>query len=374
VRVLAGDALVRRRVAVWGTGNVGRPAIRAVLAHRDLELAGVVVADPAKVERDAGELAGIGPIGVRATDDSAALLARGDLDAVVYAASADARPQAAYGELLACLRAGANVVSTAFYPLLYPKSAPSELLQQVEGACRAGRSSLFVSGIDPGWALDILPLLLSGVVADLREVRCQEIFDYALYHQPDAVRKLIGFGGPLDALPPMLHDFALRMVWEPMVRILGDGLDRPVDRVETHVERRPLERSVDVPGMGRFEAGTQGAFRFEVRGLHRGEALFVVEHVTRIDGACAPDWPYPPEGRGCHRVSLRGTPELHVTVHGADAFEPGPAGGGNASAAGRIVNAVPAVCAAAPGVLTPLDLPPITGAAQWRRQADGARS
>jgi len=353
---------MRKRVAVWGTGNVGRPAIRAVAAHRELELAAVVVANPAKMGRDAGELAGVGPLGVRATADGAALLARGGLDAVVYTASADTRPQAAYGDLLACLRAGANVVSTAFYPLLYPKSAPAELLRSVEAACRAGQSSVFVSGIDPGWALDILPLLLSGAVADLREVRCQEIFDYGLYDQPEVVRNVIGFGGPLDVLPPMLHDFALRMVWEPMLRILGDGLGRPVDRVETHVERRPLERDLDVPGMGRFEAGTQGAFRFEVRGLCRGEPLLVIEHVTRIDGACAPDWPYPSEGRGCHRVILRGTPDLYVTVHGADALEPGPAGGGNASAAARIVNALPAVCAAAPGVLTPLDLPLIPGA------------
>jgi hypothetical protein len=359
-----------KRVVVWGTGNVGRPALRAVLAHRELELAGVVVASPAKVGRDAGELAGLAPCGVRAEGDGAALLARGGIDAVVYTASADTRPKEAYADLLGCLRAGANVVSTAFYPLLYPKTAPPELMKQVDAACRAGDSSVFVSGIDPGWALDILPLLLSGVVADLREVRCQEIFNYGLYDQPEVVRKVIGFGGSLDAVPPMLGEYALRMVWEPMVRILGDGLRRPVDRVETHVERRPLERTLEVPGMGRFEAGTQGAFRFEVRGLCDGEALFVVEHVTRIDDACAPDWPYPPEGRGCHRVILRGTPVLHVTVHGEDAFEPGPAGGGNATAANRIVNAVPAVCAAPPGVRTPLDLPPTTGAAQWARSPD----
>jgi hypothetical protein len=356
-----------RRVVVWGTGNVGRPAVRAVLAHRELELAGVVVANPAKVGRDAGELAGLEPCGVRATADGAGLLARGGIDAVVYAATADTRPKEAYADLLACLRAGANVVSTAFYPLLYPKTAPRELLEPLEAACRAGRSSVFVSGIDPGWALDVLPLLLSGMVADLREVRCQEIFDYGLYDQPDVVRNVIGFGGPLDALPLMLHDFSLRMVWEPMVRILGDGLGRPVERVETHVERRALERTLEVPGMGRFEAGTQGAFRFEVRGISGGEPLFVVDHVTRIDGACAPDWPYPPEGRGCHRVILRGAPVLHVTVHGEDPCEPGPAGGGNATAANRIVNAIPAVCAAAPGVVTALDLPPVYGAAQWSR-------
>jgi hypothetical protein len=140
-----------------------------------------------------------------------------------------------------------------------------------------------------------------------------------------------------------------------------------VETVETFVERRPLERTIQVDRMGQFDAGTQGAFRFEVRGLAGGEPLYVVEHITRIDEACAPDWPYPPEGRGCHRVRISGTPDLHVTIHGDDASEPGPAGGGNASAANRIVNCIPAVCHAPPGVLTPLDLPLITGARQLRR-------
>jgi hypothetical protein len=285
----------------------------------------------------------------------------------VYTASADTRPAEALKDLLACLRAGADVVSTSFYALLYPPTTPPQLLEQVESACREGDSSVFVSGIDPGWALDILPLLLSGVVSDIREVRCQEIFNYALYDQPDVVRKVIGFGEPMDRLPIMLHDFALKMVWEPMVRLLGDGLGRPVDAVETLVERRPLARTLQVAGMGRFDEGTQGAFRFEVRGLSEGRSLYVVEHVTRIDDACAPDWPHPPEGRGCHRVRISGSPDLHVSIHGEDACEPGPAGGGNATAANRIVNSIPAVCDAKPGVLTPLDLPPITGARQLRR-------
>jgi len=356
---------VSLRVVVWGTGNVGRPAIRAVLSHRDLELAGVVVSNPAKLGRDAGELAGVAKTGVLATNDAAALLASG-VDAVVYTASADTRPAEALADLLLCLRAGASVVSTSFYALLYPKTTPPALLEQVESACREGESSVFVSGIDPGWALDILPLLLSGVVSDIQEVRCQEIFNYALYDQPDVVRNLIGFGMPLDRLPPMLHGFALEMVWAPMLRLLGDGLGRPVDAIETFVERRPLTRTVQVPRMGRFDEGTQGAFRFEVRGLCDGRALYVVEHVTRIDDGCASDWPIPPEGSGCHRVQIRGTPNLHVTIHGDDACEPGPAGGGNATAANRIVNSIVSVCAARHGVLTPLDLPPITGARQLR--------
>ncbi|MEZ5567717.1 MAG: hypothetical protein R3E54_05125 [Halioglobus sp.] len=181
---------------------------------------------------------------------------------------------------------------------------------------------------------------------------------------PQVVREVIGFGGDMSELPMMLHDFAIEMVWAPMLRLMGEALDKPVDDIEIRVERLPLERSIDVPGMGRFEAGTQGAFRFEVIGKHRGNALYVLEHVTRIDDDCAPHWPYPPEGRGCHQVIISGDPDLHLTVHGEDHHEPGAAGGGNASAANWVVNALPAVCAAAPGVVTAFDLPRISGAAQ----------
>jgi 2,4-diaminopentanoate dehydrogenase len=353
------------RVVVWGTGNVGRPAIRAVAAHRDLELVGVVVADPAKVGRDAGELAGIAALGATATDDVTVALAD-DIDAVVYAATADSRPAEAYADLERCLRAGRNVVSTSFYPLLHPPSAPRVLLDLIGSACEAGASSVFVSGIDPGWALDILPALLSGVGSGITEIRAQELFNYAYYDQPEVVRGVIGLGGPLDELPLMLHDGSLQMVWAPMVRVLADLLGVELDSVTTSVERRPLERTIEVPGMGTFDQGSLGAFRFEVTGTVVGHPLLVMEHVTRIDDECAPDWPRPSSAGGEHRVLISGNPHLAVTVHGTQHGEPLGAGGGNATAANRIVNAIPAVCAAPPGPVGVPDLANITGAAQLR--------
>lgn len=350
-------------VAVWGTGNVGRPAIRAVLSHRQLALSAVIVANPAKRGADAGELAGVAATGVAATDDWQAVLAARP-DALVYAATADTRPEDAQREMLACLHAGVNVVAFGFYPLLHPGSCPEEVLAPVTEACRAGNSSLLVSGIDPGWAMDMLPVVLSGAVSGIREIRSREIFNYALYDQPEVVREVIGFGKPMEELPIMLHDFAIEMVWGPMIRLVGEALGKPVERVEILVERRPLEAAVEVPGMGRFDAGTQGAFRFEIRGYCGEQPLYVLEHVTRIDDDCAPDWPYPPEGRGCHQVVITGNPTLTVSLHATDRHEPGAAGGGNASAASWVVNAIPGVCAAAPGVLTWRDLPPQTGAAQ----------
>lgn len=349
-----------QRVVVWGTGNVGRPAIRSVVAHAGLELVGVVVADPTKIGRDAGELAGVEPTGVRATDDAAAVLADRP-DAVVYTASGDFRPVEAIADVERCLRAGANVVSTSVYPLLHPATTPAPLRDQLEAACRAGGTSVFVSGIDPGWALDILPLLLTGVSGRIDEVRTQEIFNYATYHAPDAVRELVGFGRPLEAVPPMLLPTVPTSVWGPMLHVLADGLEVELEDVREVVERLPLERTIEVPGMGRFEEGTQGAFRFEVQGIVAGEPRLIVEHVTRIDDELAPHWPTPPAGtQGCHRVVVSGRPRLEVTVS-ADDGTGNPAEGGNATAAARIVNAIPAVTAAPPGLVDPLDLPLVTG-------------
>ena len=354
-----------KRVVVWGTGNVGRPAIRAVVSHRDLELVGVIVSNPEKVGKDAGELAGIAPLGIVATDDWKSLVAS-DIDALVYAANADTRGEEAFLELMACLQAGVNVVSSAFYPLLYPPVGLKQAVEPIQALCEQAGSSVFVSGIDPGWAMDILPVLLSGVVADIEEIRAQEIFNYALYDQPEVVREVIGFGKPMDAVPRMLQDDALKTVWAPMVQQLADALTYPLDSIATSVERRPLVQDISVPGMGEFKAGTQGAFRFEVRGMRKGHARIVVEHITRIDDSCAPEWPYPSVGRGCHQVIIKGSPELIVSAHGHDPIEPGPAGGGNSSAANRIVNAIPAVCDAAPGIVSSIDLPGIHGGAQMQ--------
>lgn len=359
---------MQKRVVVWGTGNVGRPAIRAVVAHQDLELVAVIVSNPDKVGVDAGKLAGIANQGILATDDWQSVIKQ-DIDCMVYTANADTRGEEAFVELLTLLSAGINVVSTAFYPLLYPQGegALKEAIDPVQRVCEQNNCSVFVSGVDPGWAMDILPILLSGVVSDIEEIRVQEIFNYALYDAPEVVREVIGFGQPMENRPQMLEDVSLKMVWAPMIQIMAKALDYPIDSIETFVEKRPLENDITVAGMGEFKKGSQGAFRFEVRGIHKGKARIVIEHVTRIDDACAPDWPYPPVGQGCHQTIIKGNPQLVVSLHGEDPVEPGPAGGGNCSAANRIVNAIPAVCEASAGIVTPLDLPAINGGAQMQR-------
>ncbi|QES44891.1 dihydrodipicolinate reductase [Streptomyces venezuelae] len=342
---------------VWGTGNVGRAAVRAVEAHPELSLAAVLVHSPEKVGRDAGELAGLArALGVPATDDVEAVLA-GRPRAVVYAASGDLRPDEALADVVRAVRSGAVVVTPALYPLYDQRSAPPEFRDPVLAAVADGGGSLFVSGVDPGWGNDILPLLVSGLGSTVDAIRCQEIFDYSTYDQEDSVRHLIGMGHPMEYEPLMLAPSVPTMVWGGQIRLMARALDVQLDEIRETLDRRALDTAVRTRTMGEFAAGTQGAVRFEVQGIVGGEPRIVIEHVTRIHPSCAPDWPVPPDGGdGAHRVIVEGRPRIEVTVEATDEDENRSAGG-NATAVGRLVNAVDWLVAADPGLYDALDVP-----------------
>ncbi|MGV9839089.1 NAD(P)H-dependent amine dehydrogenase family protein [Nocardia niigatensis] len=341
---------------VWGTGNVGRAAIRAVAAHQGLALTGVLVHNPAKVGRDAGDLAGLDTeLGIAATADIDAALAAGPR-AIVYAASGDIRPDDALADIDRALRTGAVVVTPALYALYDHRSAPAELQERVSAAIAAGGGSLFVSGIDPGWGNDVLPLLMSGLGSSVDVLRCQEIFDYTTYDQPDSVRYLVGMGQPLDYQPPMLAPTIPTMVWGGQIRMIARGLGVALTDIREVVERRALDETVETELMGKFEAGTQGAVRFEVQGIVDGSPRIVIEHITRIHASCAPDWPQPPSGAGAHRVLIEGRPRIEITVQATDE-DGNHSAGGNATAVGRLVNAIPWLAHAEPGLYDALDVP-----------------
>ncbi|MCJ0906732.1 dihydrodipicolinate reductase [Rhodococcus sp. ARC_M6] len=369
----------RIRTVVWGTGNVGRASIRAVVANPALELSAVIVANPDKVGRDAGDLAQLGyRLGVAATDNADAVLATAP-GAVVYAASGDIRPDDAVADITRALTAGAVVVTPSVYALYDHRSAPPEVREPVEAAAKAGGGALFVSGVDPGWGNDILPVLLTGLAGTIDQIRCQEIFDYTTYDQPDSVRYLVGMGQPMDYEPPMVAPGVPTMVWGGQIRLMARALGVELDAVRETLLRRELDQSVTTEQMGEFAAGTQGALRFEVQGIVDGKPLIVIEHVTRIHPSCAPDWPMPPDGGdGAHKVIIEGRPRIEINVEATD--EGGNrAAGGNATAVGRLVNAIPWLRAAKPGLYDALDVPLTAGvgklgAETWRTEHEHRHS
>ena len=148
------------KVAVWATGGVGKYAIRTIADRPNLDLVGVWVHSNDKNGKDAGELAGIGPVGVRATQDASEILG-GDADCVVYAAPAPQRMKEAIGDLCRILAAGKNIVTTAISGLIYPRgSMPPKVIDAIRDSAEAGGSSLYSSGIEPGFGADLFPIAL----------------------------------------------------------------------------------------------------------------------------------------------------------------------------------------------------------------------
>ena len=148
------------KVIQWATGTVGRETAAAVHAHPDMKLVGALVYSDEKAGRDIGEICGVGPIGVKATTSREEILAL-DADCVLYCPQGEGNPEGAIDDICRILASGKNVVSTALTVLIYPKAAGPEVVERIEAACRAGGTSFHGTGIEPGWAGEVLPLTMS---------------------------------------------------------------------------------------------------------------------------------------------------------------------------------------------------------------------
>ncbi|MEE2853270.1 MAG: dihydrodipicolinate reductase [Actinomycetota bacterium] len=358
------------KVGVWGPGSMGVVALRGVIDHPELQLVDVVVHSDAKAGRDAGELCGIAPVGVVATQDPAALLA-GDADVVVYAAAANLRPLEAVEDMVSILRAGKNVVSCSVVPLVFPDAVDAAFTDPLRQAAIDGGVSFFTTGIDSGFANDVLPLVLTGVSRVIESVRVTEMFNYATYPDRSAVYEILGFGQrpdyPAFAAQPGIFTFG----WGPVLHQLAAGLGVKIDNVEESNERIPATESFDTP-TGHVAAGTIAAMRSTLTGYVDGKPTFVLDHVTRMRDDIAPDWPQPrvsitpkdlgygpASGQGLYRVEIEGSPSMRCEFEMAEGADHDL--GARIAGSSRMVNAIPAVCAAPPGLLSALDLPLITG-------------
>jgi 4-hydroxy-tetrahydrodipicolinate reductase len=352
------------RVVQWATGNVGRHTIAGIDAHPDLELVGLWVSTKEKEGRDAGDLAGLGrTLGITASTDADALIALKP-DCIVNTAMADHRLGEAIEDLIRFLKAGINVVASGPVFLQYPYGVmPDAMIDPIREAATQGGASLFVNGIDPGFANDWLPLVLTSISERIEEVRCMEILNYATYNQPMVLFDIMGFGRPMEDVPFILTPGVPTTAWGSVVRQIAAGLDIELDEIEEHNERLPAPETFEISA-GTIEKGTQAAIRFEVRGMKDGRAAVVLEHVTRLRDDLGPDWPQP-LGHGGYRVVIAGEPmyTLDLQLLGTDGDHNTA---GLKATAMRIVNAVPAVVQASPGLVTALDLPLITGRGLYR--------
>lgn len=338
------------RVIQWATGTVGIHAVPAIVAHPALELAGLWVHSGSKAGKDAGELCGGPPAGVAATQDADALLAL-DADCICYTANSDLRPDGVIDDLCRMLAAGKNVVNTSYVPLLFPKAAGDGVYDRLQAACLEGGSSIYTSGIDPGFGNAGITIHALALCKEVRKVRMLEIVNYATWDNPFTMFEIMGFGKQDMTQSLLLSPGSISLAWGPVLHLVASAIGLQLDSVEETHEILRADEDITIAS-GTVEKGTISGMRFEIIGMAGGEERIVVEHVTRLRDTDAPDWP---QGGG-YRIQIEGEPHVKIELElSSDLGDHNHAG--CLVTAMHVVNAIPAVVEAAPGVVTMLDLP-----------------
>ncbi|MEU5880505.1 hypothetical protein [Spirillospora sp. NPDC047279] len=337
----------RPRVVQWATGTIGSRALRAVIEHPRLTLAGVHVHAESKAGRDAAELCGVDePTGVLATTGIEEVLAL-DADCVLY------MPRACdFDEVCRLLGSGANVVTTRgeFHR---PGSLDPGVRERVERACERGGTSIHSTGSSPGFITEALPLTLTSIQRRLDGLTIDEFADLSRRPSPELLFDVMGFGRP----PAELDERRLshgRTSFGPSLHVVAEALSMPLDTVEADGEVATARRETRIAA-GVLEPGTVAAQRMTVSGVRDGRAVLRFRATWYCTADLEPAWDVRDTG-------------WHVTVDGdapldVDLRFPVPldrmAAVSPAYTANRAVNAVPFVCAAAPGIRTSVDLPQI---------------
>lgn len=335
------------RVVQWATGNIGAHSLRAVIQHPNMKLVGLYVHSTEKAGRDAGELCGIAPVGIKATrsiDEIIALKA----DCILYM-----QQGANIDDLCRLLASGANVVTTRV-EFHNPPTLDPAVRERLEDACRRGGTSLHSTGSSPGFSTEALPIVLLSLQRRLDRLTISEFADVSTRNSPEMIYNIMGFGKP----PAAFNEHILAEVkvgFAHSFHALANAISMPLDSVEIAGECSPVRNTARIAA-GVIEKGTVGALRITLSGMRGGRALMLMRlnwYVsTDID---QPSWNLRESG---WHVLVEGDTPLDVSIRYPVAVEdyaamsPGLTGH-------RAVNAVPAVCDAPPGIRTTADLPQV---------------
>lgn len=333
------------RVIQWATGVVGQSAIEAVVSRDDMALVGCYVTNPDKAGVDAGALAGIGPIGVAATLDKAAILAS-DADCVLYIPLVHDTD-----DIVALLRSGKNVVTGCPYQFL--PDGPERAA--IDEACRVGGTSLLGGGVAPGQFTVILPVLMTTLSTDIRHIHVRETGKPSEYPSPLLIGERMKFGRDVAEAEGnvALRDWILPWYGQSLRLVcgrLGFAID-PLIRSRHQVWPASADFASPLGFIGRGTAATQ---LLEVEATVGGVPVFTYTKLwpSGAPTQCDLDWP-----RGWE-VDIQGEPSLTWSCRGFEAAYPGQKNPPVVRAtANCLVNAIPQVCAADPGYVTLLDLP-----------------
>ncbi len=344
---MSGENSVVLRVVQWTTGNVGQRSVRAILSSPELELVGCFAWGSEKIGRDVGELCGIDPVGVIATNDIDALLALRP-DCVVY------NPKwPDVDHMVRILESGINITATAGFITGHALGADR---QRIQDACERGGSSIFGSGMNPGFA-NLLGIVSAGLCDRSDAIRLLESVDSTGYVSADTELS-VGYGRLPDdpELPALIKRGTA--VFGDAVHLIARSLGVELDDVRCETEVAITTADLDL-GSWSIAAGHVAGVAASWQGWIGDRKLISCDVRWRKGRTLEPDWRVEHgyivevEGMPMVRSKLEVYPPKDFVAHSfADYMVLGMV-----MTAMPAINAIASVCAAQPGIVTYLDLP-----------------
>ncbi len=334
------------RVVQWATGNVGSRALRMVIEHPSMELAGLWVSSPEKVGKDAGDLCGLAETGIKATNSVDEIVAL-DADCVLF------MPQGTdYDALCALLASGKNVVTTRgdFH---YPPMMDPAKRARIEEACAKGGTSIYSTGSSPGFSTEALAIPLLSLQREHGLLTIDEYADVSSRNSPEMLFQIMGFAAPMAPFDQRRAEH-LKGDFGSSLSQIAEAIGLPADEIEAFGELSATKNDLQIAA-GTVPAGTVGAMRTTITCKHKGKPVLRFRANWYVTTEIEDDWDLRESG---WRIVTEGDTPVKVDIvfpvpeEDYAAFTPG-------LTAHRPINAIPAVCAAEPGIRTTVDLPQI---------------
>lgn len=321
------------RVIQYGIGPIGIKMMQYLGERTSLELVGAVDIDPAKIGKDVGELAGLpGPLGVTVSGKASDLLGRLEADAVVLTTSSSLdqiKPQ-----VLEILSYGKNVVSSC-EELMYPWLTQPDTAEEIDRAAKASGVSVLATGVNPGFLMDFLPLVMTGVCKDVRKVTVERIQNAQFRRLP--FQKKIGAGLTLEEFNARAEKGVLRHVGlTESIHLIATGLGWELDKAEDVLSPVIAEKRIKTEDLV-IEPGQAAGVNQVGKGFVNDEEVITLYFEAAVGAA---------ESR--ERILIEGTPSIDLTIK--DGVN------GDVATCAILANAIPVVVDAAPGLRTMADV------------------
>ena len=336
------------KVIQWATGTLGSAAMQLVIDDPDLDLVGLYVYSDDKVGKDAGPLVDRPDTGVRATNKIEDILAL-DADAVLYYPMLNPTTEGSDREVQALLRSGKNVISIRGHR--WPRWRGEDYEKGFLDACREGNSTLTGVGFHPAYIYDRIGSSLTGLVSYIRDFQFYEGFNL-LSRPPHTIFEVCGMGADTARMnADHLMIVTLTELYTEQLACMAHDFGTTLRSVERRVETVAANEDIEIY-CGTIPKGTlEGISCYWVATLGDGTVINQNSRwfVRKIEG-----W----DDRNVWKIKINGVPSLSMefTLDQPDADLP-PHDPLTVALGTVGVNSIPAVVAAAPGILAGPNIP-----------------